>query len=719
MRGPLAVPWKKNSLAHRLTFRVILFSSLIAVCFTLLQLYLDFRQDVRDINAFFASITETSLRPLEESVWILDDLQVSLQLEGLIKREDIVYAAVEMNGQVNWAKGQPLHNRGLTATYPLMHQVRGGQEEIGRLQVAASFAGIYQRLLRRVAILLITNTLKTFLVSGFILFYFRTHITNHLEQFADYIQQIDIHQPPPLPLQLQRSYGAGDELDRMTVALNALCHSGHQAYRELLLQGQRLRLFLDATESAIFGVDAQGQCIFINQATCELCQVENGEALLGHDLLAFLSQESKGPLRGDMVVAQIRNTIAEHRPLFADEVELHTPDAPPVTVTLRSYPVIEHDRCTGAIVFCTDISRQQKLEKEKQLFGKIVRQAPALILITDACGIIEFVNRGFEKVMGRPGENLVGQLALDCFPDLHLDGRLDEVRAKIHAAQTWVGSFTRVEEGGRTVTLDAAIFPIHDRQGRLTNVVAMGRDTSREQQLLAQLHHAQKMEAMGKLAASIAHEFGNPLLGIRFALRDVQQRPGLSEDDSRLLALAESECDRMRKLIRDLQQFNRPSSGRKTDFEPHRVLDEILALHHNLLSKKQIRTVFDYTRQAVRLHAVEDQIRQVFINLIINASDAMTAGGGVLSLATRVEAGYLIIDVGDTGAGIAQEHQDRIFEPFFTTKSSVEGTGLGLPVSYGIIRAHGGRIEVRSVPGNTVFTVSLPLGQADENGLLA
>lgn len=711
--------WKKNSLAHRLTFRVILFSSLIAICFTLLQLYLDFRQDVRNINAFFASIRETSLRPLEESVWILDDLQVSLQLEGLIKREDIVYAAVEMDGQVTWSKGHPVQNRGLSATFPLMHQVRGGQEEIGRLQVFASFEGIYQRLLRRVAILLIANTLKTFLVSGFILFLFRNHITSHLERFADYIQQIDLHQPPPVPLNLQRSFGVGDELDRMTGALNALCRSGHRAYRELLLQEQRLRLFLDATESAIFGIDAQGLCIFINQATCELCSVTDAQTLLGCDLLAFLSQDAQGSAQSNPVVEQIRATLEERRPLFADELELLRPEGGLVTVTLRSYPVIEHDQCTGAIVFCTDISRQQRLEDEKQLFGKIVRQAPALILITDSTGIIKFVNHGFEKVMGSAGECLVGQRALDCFPGLNLDAHLEAVRAKIHAAQTWEGSFSWIDANGRTVDLDAAIFPIHDRQGRLTNVVAMGRDTSREQQLLTQLHHAQKMEAMGKLAASIAHEFGNPLLGIRFALRDVQQRPGLSEEDSRLLALAESECDRMRKLIRDLQQFNRPSSGRRTDFDPHRVLDEILALHHNLLAKKQIRTVFDYTRQPVRLHAVEDQIRQVFINLLINASDAMTTGGGTLTLSTRIEAGLLLMAVSDTGAGIAQDHLDRIFEPFFTTKSSVEGTGLGLPVSYGIIRAHGGSIAVESHPGNTVFTVRLPLRQVDGNGMSA
>jgi signal transduction histidine kinase len=112
------------------------------------------------------------------------------------------------------------------------------------------------------------------------------------------------------------------------------------------------------------------------------------------------------------------------------------------------------------------------------------------------------------------------------------------------------------------------------------------------------------------------------------------------------------------------------------------------------------------------LHAVEDQIRQVLINLIINASDAMAAGG-TLSLSTHVGGEELMIQIGDSGTGIAGEHLDKIFEPFFTTKSAVEGTGLGLPVSYGIIRAHGGRIKVASEPGNTVFTVLLPLAREE------
>ncbi|MDD2463476.1 MAG: PAS domain S-box protein [Desulfobulbus sp.] len=701
--------WKKNSLAYRLTFRVILFSSLIALCFTLLQLYLDFRQDIRNIHTFFKSIKVTSLRPLEESVWILDDLQVTLQLEGLIKREDIVYASVEMDHRVAWSKGVTTTARTIIQTFPLVHQIRGGNEEIGRLKVVASLDAIYKRMLRRIVILLVTNSMKTFLVSGFILLLFRKNITQYLEQLARHVQQIDIQRREPIPIQLARPSAEADELDQMTLALNELCSSGYQAFCDLRTQEDRLRLFFDATDSAIFGVDAKGNCIFINQLACDYFSIPSQADILGNNLLAILEGNEYGCPIVSPLVEQVRGTIAQSSAQFTDEMPLEMPDGAFASISLRSYPVIERDACTGAIVFFVDISRQQKLEQEKQLFDKIVRQAPALILIVDPGGLVEYANRGFEQIMGINAETLIGNHFMEFFPELDLESRIDQVREKIHNGETWNGTFAPISAAGRRVILDAVIFPILNKHGQLTNVVAMGRDITREQQLVEQLHHAQKMEAMGKLAASIAHEFGNPLLGIRFALRDIQHRAGLSAEDSNLLQLAENECDRMRKLIRDLQQFNRQSSGRKTDFDPHRVLDEILTLHHNLLTKKQVQVVLAYCRNPIRLHAVEDQIRQVFINLIINASDAMVAGGGTLALTTTVVEEELVVAIGDTGTGIAPKHLDHIFEPFFTTKSAVEGTGLGLPVSYGIVRAHGGRIEVDSEPGRTVFRVILPL----------
>ena len=709
MRLPPLPRWKKNSIAYRLTFLVILFSTMVAILATALQLYLDYRRDIQGIYTFFDSIQETSIRPLEESVWILDDFQVELQLEGLIKRENVVFAAVEMDGQMAWAKGERTPSNSLSHIFPLHHLVRGGSEQIGRLHVIASLEGIRQRLLERIIVLLASNAVKTFVVAGFILMLFQQSLTQHLVRLARYVEDIDPKNGPLAPLRLDRPPSRRpDELDQVTAAINFLCASGQKSLLDMQAQEQRLRLFLDATEEVILGVDAQGRCTFINRAGLEHFSGTDSNAFIGQDILVLLSSGERETAQSQLLSGLVRATIAEGEALLADEMPLSLPDGSSLLISLRSYPVLENGQCTGAVVFYADISRQQKLEQEKQLFAKVIRQAPALILIADAKGIIEYVNSAFEQILGYTGKELVGKLAISCLQDLHLNEHIDLVRTRIYKGEAWTGTFTNTNLQGRRVILEASIFPIFNRRGQLTNVVAMGRDITREQHLIEQLHHAQKMEAIGKLAASIAHEFGNPLLGIRFALRDVQQRLAEDSEDKKLLHLAENECDRMRKLIRDLQQFNRPSTRQRTVFDLHRILEDILTLNHNFLSKKKITLNRVYDHCALPVAAVEDQIRQVFINLTINAADAMAAKGGTLTIKTAMRGDEVKVWVEDSGAGIAPENLGRIFEPFFTTKAAVEGAGLGLPVSYGIVRAHGGTIEVQSEPGKTIFSVTLP-----------
>ncbi|WP_309413499.1 ATP-binding protein [Desulfobulbus sp.] len=709
-----SMPWNKHSIAYRLTFVVILFSSLIACFSTALQLYLDYRRDIEGIDTFFNIIPETSTRPLEESVWILDELQVNLQLEGLINREYIVYAAVRMDGLVAWASGTPSPADSVTRVYPLRHLVRERVEEIGQLEVTASYAGIHQRLAQRFAVLLASNAVKTFLVSGFIFFCFQKYLTRHLTNLARCAENVDLKNRRFAPMRLERSVSRQpDELDRLVSSLNFLCMSGHKALADLETQGERLRLFLDATEEVVLGVDSKGRCTFINRAGQEQFGAAGANGFIGRDILTLFAAGGPEAAHTQALGGLIRATVAEGKAMHADEMPLELPDGSSLSVSLRAYPVFEDEQCTGAVVFYADISRQQQLEQEKLLFTKMIRQAPALILVTDSEGVIEYVNASFEQVMECDGAELRGKRAFDCLPGLDLAEQATQVMECIGKDEPWTGRLTRLTPQGRTITLTASVFPILDGTGRRTHVVAMGRDRTREQQLVEQLHHAQKMEAVGKLAASIAHEFGNPLLGISFALRDVQQRVRQDDEAAALLQLASEECDRMRKLIRDLRQFNRPSTGRKTVFDLNRLLEDILTLHRNFFNERRIVLERSYAGQALQVHAVEDQIRQVFINLIINAADAMAEHGGTLNLATAGEGDRVMACVEDSGPGIAPEQLGKIFEPFYTTKAVVEGSGLGLSVSYGIVRAHGGRIEVRSEPGRTVFRVSLPAAEED------
>ena len=700
------------SIANRLTFLVICFSSLVAVVATAVQLTLDYRRDLFTLHAFLNSIEATSLRPLEESVWVLDDLQINLQLEGLTKREGIVHAAVEMNGAVAWEKGAPAEDPSIFRRYPLVHRDGRQLEEIGQLRVQASLRSIYERLLDRIVILLISNALKTFFVSGLILFLFRKHLTRHLVRLADYVRQIDIRAGLPAPLQLERSPShKPDELDQVVMVLNELCQSGHQAFAQLGAHEERLRLFFDATEEAVFGVNLDGICTFANRACLECFQATGPETIVGRNLLELIADQSRPHDWPCPISAQVRATMQEVRALTADNLILYRASGPALRIALRSYPVRDQDRCVGAIVFFSDLSRLQQLEREKLLFSRVISQAPVLIFITNADGLIEYCNATFERLVGLSADQVIGRNAIDCLDPLWSGAGLnpDHLRKAIKNGQdAAAGRFVLVGTDGQRVSLELELLPIPDSGGRLEHLMGVGRNVTREQELLEQLQHAQKMRAIGQLAASLAHEFGNPLLGIRFALKDIKQRPSLDAEAREVLRLAEQECDRMRNLLRDLQHLNRPSTGRMTLCDLDEMIDNLLSLNRTYLEKRKISVSKDCHARQVRVLAVEDQIRQVFVNLILNAADAMAGQGGMLAIRTGLEDEMMLISFVDTGPGIAPEHLERLFEPFFTTKALSGGSGLGLAVSYGIVRAHGGSIKVRSEPGKTVFTVMLP-----------
>jgi len=227
-----------------------------------------------------------------------------------------------------------------------------------------------------------------------------------------------------------------------------------------------------------------------------------------------------------------------------------------------------------------------------------------------------------------------------------------------------------------------------------------------------QLLHAEKLSAIGKLSASIAHEFNNPIFGIRNVLDGLRKRLSLDEKNRDLVNLAIKECDRVAKLTQDLQSFNRPTSGLMTLLDVHVAIEDMLLLVKKDFSQKKIRVKKYFAGDLPAIQAIADQIKQVMLNMLNNAGASMPAEGGVITITTGKRDDRVAIQIADTGVGIKPEDMDRIFEPFFSTKPAVKGTGLGLSVSYGIIKRHGGRIEVASSPEKgTTFTILLPTVQ--------
>ena len=228
-----------------------------------------------------------------------------------------------------------------------------------------------------------------------------------------------------------------------------------------------------------------------------------------------------------------------------------------------------------------------------------------------------------------------------------------------------------------------------------------------------QLLHAEKLSALGKLSASMAHEFNNPLYGIKMTLEDFIGRKDLNESERKSINLAMIECKRISRLINGLQDFYRPSDDVRTIIDINLLIDEVLQICKQKLKADGVVVVKDFGRDLPEISVVDDQIKQVIMNLIINAEEAVSHPGGAIDIKTRISENKLNmirIVFEDNGSGITKENLDRIFEPFFTTKSSVKGTGLGLSVSYGIIKKHGGEILVESTPNKgSLFTVELPI----------
>lgn len=223
-----------------------------------------------------------------------------------------------------------------------------------------------------------------------------------------------------------------------------------------------------------------------------------------------------------------------------------------------------------------------------------------------------------------------------------------------------------------------------------------------------QLCRSRKLASLGTLAAGVAHEINNPLTGILLyaSILNVDKRldPALLPDVKRII----SESRRCAVIVKDLLEFSRESLPEKEVMALDSILDEIVAFFHKQPDFRNIAIKKNYSSDLPKVSVDPNQIRQVFMNLVINAGHAMPHGGDLeISTYWSADGKYVCTCFKDYGHGIAEENLARIFDPFFTTKS--EGTGLGLSISYGIIENHGGKIEVKSTAGmGAAFTVMLP-----------
>jgi PAS domain S-box-containing protein len=268
-------------------------------------------------------------------------------------------------------------------------------------------------------------------------------------------------------------------------------------------------------------------------------------------------------------------------------------------------------------------------------------------------------------------------------------------------------------EDNRALPMEITAREVLDPTGQVTAVVSILHDLTEIRELERrrveqQLFESEKLAAVGRLAASIAHEVNNPLEAIKNALYLMQGLGAEGDKNSRFLEIARKETERVSHIIRQMLGFAR-RPGEVDWVDVNQVLEETLVLMEKKMRQQRIRIVREFDEALPRIRARADQLRQVFLNLILNAQQAIEGEGEIVLSTSRYEQALqpsIVVQLSDSGVGIPEDDLNRIFDPFFSTGK--KGTGLGLWVTQDIVRQHGGRIEVSSeVGGGTVFSIVL------------
>lgn len=352
------------------------------------------------------------------------------------------------------------------------------------------------------------------------------------------------------------------------------------------------------------------------------------------------------------------------------------------------------------------------------ILGAIEQSCDAAFM-TDPDGVIIYANPAFEKLNGYKLPEIIGKKPNILKSGEHGPEFYKEMWAALKAGRHWEGRITNRCKDGSKYTEELHICPVTAGDGKIKYFFATIRDITAELELENQLRQSQKMEALGLLSGQLSHDFNNLLTIIIGSIEVVLEDAPKNEVSKTLLEGILRNSRQYATLIKQLLIFARKHESRIEAVDLNQLLTDIRPLAKTMLSAG-INLDYKLAGELKAAKSDPEQLKQVIINMLINAKDAMEHGGTVTIKTENIEDSEtppraskpgprVLLTISDTGSGIAPHIIEHIFEPFFTTKAKNKGTGLGLSTAYGIIESHGGHIAVESEPGRgTTFRIYLP-----------
>jgi PAS domain S-box-containing protein len=475
-----------------------------------------------------------------------------------------------------------------------------------------------------------------------------------------------------------------------------------------------LASIVESSDDAIIGKDLEGIITAWNSGAERLYGYK-AEEILGKPISILLPPERAdegSQILGKVVVGE---GVNHHETVRVKK------DRGRIDVSLTASPIRdEAGNIIGASVIAHDIAQRKRADEKLRELAAMLDKAQDAIMVRDLEGRVTYWNQRAERLYGWGIQEAVGR---DIRELLHSGDTTDFDKAMraVLANGEWMGELTQATKQGRQLIVEGRWTLVRDEAGRPRSVLAIDTDISEKKKMEGQFLRAQRMESIGTLAGGIAHDLNNVLAPVLMALQMLRMK--FSDQESQtLLGMLEANVERGGDMVKQVLSFARGVEGERIPLQPKHLLKEIAKVMKDTLPKT-ISVVIDASDELLAVSADATQLYQVLMNLCVNARDAMPEGGRLTISAQNVmlddtyarmhleakPGSFVLIIVSDTGIGIPPEVIDRIYEPFFTTKEYGKGTGLGLSTAVGIVKGHGGFMDVYSeVRKGTQFRIYLP-----------
>ena len=498
-------------------------------------------------------------------------------------------------------------------------------------------------------------------------------------------------------------------LEKMVEARTRELKESRERYRDL---SRFLNSILDsATEYAIMALDFYGKIIEFNKGAEKLFGWKKDEVLNKEKTgITLVPEDRERDIQKEMSKRTRAEGVCE---VEMERIRKNGERFPAHTIITAI--VDPTGKTTGFVEIVRDLTRRKSLEKElretKEFLENIMESSVDGIVTTDLKGKITYLNHAIEEMLGYSREELLQahisllyvrgiQQAKDIMGLLRANARAGNYEMEIK------------RKDGEALAILTSLFLLQDEDGQLIGTAGIFKDITEKKHLEAKLKAAQarlveasKMRALGELVAGVAHELNNPLMASQTILHVILNNLQKGSPERERLELIHKCNDRIEKIVEHLREFSRQTRPEFRELDINQPIENALMITGQQLLNHNISIVRRLSEDLPEILGDSNQLEQVFLNLISNARDAMDEVQGVKKLTicsyfTEDDgAPSVAVSVKDSGTGITEENLDKVFEPFFSTKPVGKGTGLGLSLCFGIIEAHGGRLEIKSRPG--------------------